>query len=86
MQTLGPGDVLGLVVALDAAPAGTSAPSTVKAVTAVEFDTDRLRALAEHGSGARATSWRAGFSRPLLERLQSTRARLLDLYGSPRER
>ena len=84
VQTLGPGDVLGWswlvhprrwhfgAVALDA-------------VTAVELDTVQLRALAE-ADPALGYHLALRLFDALLQRLQSTRARLLDLYGSPRER
>jgi CRP-like cAMP-binding protein len=81
VQTLGPGDVLGwswLVPPYSWHFGATSVLPT----TALELDTDQLSALAEQNP-------RFGYALVLtlfeevLQRLQATRARLLDLYGSP---
>ena len=49
------------------------------------FGTDRLREL-EATDTALGDQLALGLFEALLQRLQNTRARLLDLYGSPRER
>lgn len=84
VQTLGAGDVLGWswlvpprrwqfgAVALDD-------------VHAVQLDTDRLLALAD-ADPALGYALALGLFDAVVARLQNTRARLLDLYGSPRER
>lgn len=84
VQTLGPGDVLGWSWFIDPRQWHFGAV-TVNTVTAVEFDTDRLNALAT-SDPALGYQLARGLFAALLERLQNTRARLLDLYGSPRER
>lgn len=53
-------------------------------VSAVEFDAARLRALAD-GDPALGYPLALGLFEMVVARLQSTRSRLLDLYGSPRE-
>ena len=83
LQTLGPGDVLGwswLVPPYRWHYGATSVLPT----TATELDTAQLRALA-------AQDPRFGYTLVLtlfeavLQRLQATRARLLDLYGIPHD-
>lgn len=84
VQTLLPGDVLGWSWLVSPHRWHFGAVTT-SPVTAVELDTTRLLALmnAEPELCCRLT--RAMFE-AVLDRLQNTRARLLDLYGSPRER
>jgi CRP/FNR family cyclic AMP-dependent transcriptional regulator len=84
VHTLGPGDVLGwswLVPPhrwhFTATASGT--------VSAVRLETTQLRALADQDP-ALGYPLSLGLFEVLLARLQSTRSRLLDLYGSPRER
>ena len=60
------------------ATAGTS-------VSAIEFDTQRLRALAD-ADPAMGYPLSLGLFQVVLARLQQTRSRLLDLYGNPRGR
>ena len=81
VQTLGPGDVLGwswLVPPYRWHYGATSVLPT----TATELDTEQLRALArqdpQFGYALVLTLFEA-----VLQRLHATRARLLDLYGSP---
>jgi len=82
VQTLGAGDVLGWswLVPPHRWHFGAAA---VEPSTATELDTGQLRALAEadpaFGYALATTLFTA-----MLERLQATRARLLDLYRSPR--
>jgi len=84
VQTLDSGDILGWSWLV--APQQWHLTATaVEPVTAVELDTDRLRALAEQDPRF-GYQLAVGMFEVLLDRLQSTRARLLDLYGSPRER
>lgn len=84
VQTLGSGDLLGWSW-LVAPHRWHFTATTVEPVTALLLDTERLRALADRDPelGYRLAR---GMFEVLLERLQSTRARLLDLYGSPRDR
>jgi CRP/FNR family cyclic AMP-dependent transcriptional regulator len=84
VQTLGPGDVLGWSWLVP--PHRWHFTATAQTpVTALRLDTDRLRALAEDDP-ALGYPLALGLFEILLTRLQDTRARLLDLYGSPRER
>jgi CRP/FNR family cyclic AMP-dependent transcriptional regulator len=84
IQTLGPGDVLGWSWLTDQRQWLFTATAR-GVVRAIALDTDRLRELADRDP-------RLGYlvTRALLDaalaRLQSTRARLLDVYRSPRER
>jgi CRP/FNR family cyclic AMP-dependent transcriptional regulator len=84
VQTLGPGDVLGWSWLVPprrwhyTAEAGT-------AVNAIEIDTERLLALAD-ADPALGYPLTLGFIEIVVARLQHTRSRLLDLYGSPRAR
>ena len=55
------------------------------AVGAVEFNTERLRALAD-ADPALGYRLSLGLFEIVVARLQHTRSRLLDLYGSPRDR
>jgi CRP/FNR family transcriptional regulator, cyclic AMP receptor protein len=84
LQTLGAGDVLGWSWLVPPQLWHLTA-TAIEPVTAVECDTVALRALAERDP-ALGYALALGFFELLLARLQSTRARLLDLYGSPRER
>jgi CRP/FNR family cyclic AMP-dependent transcriptional regulator len=84
LQTLGAGDVLGWSWLVPPQRWHLTA-TAIEPVTAVECDTVALRALAERDP-ALGYALALGFYELLLARLQSTRARLLDLYGSPRER
>ncbi|AHH97514.1 cyclic nucleotide-binding domain-containing protein [Kutzneria viridogrisea] len=84
VQTLGPGQVVGWSWLVPPYRWHFGAVA-VTPTLAVELDTEQLRAWAEHDPS---------FGYPvamtllatLLERLQATRARLLDLYGRPHER
>lgn len=84
VQTLGPGEVLGWswLVPPHRWQFTATAPGPV---SAMELDTARLLALAEH-EPAMGYPLALGFCEILLTRLQSARARLLDLYANPRER
>ena len=84
VQTLGPGDVLGWSW-LIAPRRWHFRAVAVEPVAALELDTVRLRALADEDP-ALGYPLTLGLFASLLDRLQSTRARLLDLYRSPRER
>jgi CRP/FNR family transcriptional regulator, cyclic AMP receptor protein len=84
IQTLGRGDVLGWSWLVPPHRWHYTATAST-AVTAVELDTARLRALAE-GDPALGFPLVLGFIEIVVARLQNTRSRLLDLYGSPRER
>ena len=81
VQTLGAGDVLGwswlVPPHLWHFTATTDTP-----VLAIELDTTQLRASAERDP-ALGYPLALGLMEGLLARLQSTRARLLDLYGRP---
>ena len=84
VQTLGPGDVLGWSWLVP--PHRWHFTATARTpVTAWRLDTDRLRELAEQDP-ALGYPLALGLFEVLLARLQDTRARVLDLYGSPRER
>lgn len=84
LQSLGGGDVLGWSWLVPPQRWHLTA-TAIEPVSAVECDTTRLRALAERDP-ALGYHLALGFYELLLARLQSTRARLLDLYGSPRDR
>lgn len=84
VQTLGPGDVLGWSWLVPPHHWHFTAVVTAP-VTAAELDTTRLRALAELDP-ALGYPLALGLFEVLLERLQSTRSRLLDMYGNPRDR
>jgi CRP/FNR family transcriptional regulator, cyclic AMP receptor protein len=84
VQTLGPGDVLGWSWLVPPRRWHFGAVA-VDEVHAVALDTTKLRALAE-ADPALGYPLALGLFDAVLQRLQSTRARLLDLYGSPRER
>jgi CRP/FNR family cyclic AMP-dependent transcriptional regulator len=84
VQTLGPGDVLGWSWLVPPHHWHFSA-AAIGPVNAVQLDTDHLLTLARQDP-ALGFPMALGLFEVLLARLQSTRARLLDLYGSPRER
>ena len=83
VQTLGHGDVLGWSWLVPPYRWHFGATATER-TTATALDTAQLRVLAEQDPGfgyALATTLFAA----MLQRLQATRARLLDLYRSPRD-
>jgi CRP/FNR family cyclic AMP-dependent transcriptional regulator len=84
VQTLGPGDVLGWSWLVPSHHWHWTA-TTTGPVSAFELDTRRLRVLADEDP-VLGYPLALGLFEVLLGRLQSTRLRLLDLYGSPRER
>jgi CRP/FNR family transcriptional regulator, cyclic AMP receptor protein len=84
VQTLGAGDVLGWSWLVPPRRWHFGAV-TLDPVRAVEIDTVRLSALAD-ADPALGYRLALGLFEAVLARLQNTRARLLDLYGSPRER
>ncbi|HEY5360678.1 MAG TPA: cyclic nucleotide-binding domain-containing protein [Streptosporangiaceae bacterium] len=84
VQTLGPGDVLGWSWLVPPHRWHFSATAT-GAVRALQLETSQLLALAD-ADPALGYPLALGLFEVLLARLQSTRSRLLDLYGSPRER
>jgi len=84
VQTLGAGDVLGWSWLVPPRRWQFGA-MTLDPVRAVELDTDRLSALAE-ADPAMGYRLALGLFEAVLARLQNTRVRLLDLYGTPRER
>lgn len=82
IQILGPGEVLGWSWLVPPHRWHFGAVA-LEPVTAIELDTFQLRALADTDP-ALGYPLALGLFEELLHRLQSTRARLLDLYGSPR--
>jgi CRP-like cAMP-binding protein len=84
VHTLGPGDVLGWSWLVPPCRRRYTA-TTAGPVSAVRLDTARLRALAD-ADPALGYPLALGLLEAVALRLQSTRSRLLDLYGSPRER
>jgi CRP/FNR family transcriptional regulator, cyclic AMP receptor protein len=84
VQTLGPGDVLGWSWLVPPHHWHFSA-TAVTPLTGFRLDTVWLRALAQQDP-ALGYPLALGLIEGLLARLQSTRVRLLDLYGSPRDR
>lgn len=83
VHTLGPGDLLGWSWLMPPHRWHYTAV-TRSPVTAVLLDTERLRALAD-ADPALGYPLAMGMLEAAAGRLQSTRPRLLDLYGSPRE-
>jgi CRP/FNR family transcriptional regulator, cyclic AMP receptor protein len=84
VQTFGPGDLLGWSWLVP--PHHWHFTATTRApVSAVEFDTAKLRALADEDP-ALGYPLSLGLFEVVVARLQSTRSRLLDLYGNPRGR
>lgn len=84
VQTLGPGDVLGWSWLVPPHFWHFTATASTP-VIAVELDTDELRALADSDPSL-GYPLSLGLFEVVVSRLQSTRSRLLDLYGNPRER
>lgn len=84
VQTIGPGEVLGWSWLVPPYHWHFTATANTE-VSAVEFDTTRLRALAD-GDPALGYPLALGLFEVVVARLQNTRSRLLDLYGSPRDR
>lgn len=84
VQTVGPGEVLGWSWLVPPYHWHFTA-SANSAVSALVFDTTRLRALADEDP-ALGYALSLGLLQIVVARLQSTRSRLLDLYGSPRDR
>jgi CRP/FNR family transcriptional regulator, cyclic AMP receptor protein len=83
VQTLGPGDVLGWSWLVPPYRWHFGAMSVLP-TTATELDTEQLRALAEQNPRFGYTLVLTLFDE-VLQRLQATRARLLDLYRSPHD-
>lgn len=83
LQTLGAGEVLGWSWLLPPYHWHYAATATAP-VTAILLDTGRLRALAD-ADPALGYPLALSLLEVVLGRLQHTRARLLDLYRSPRE-
>lgn len=84
VHTLGPGDVLGW--SWLAPPHRWEFTATASGpVSAMRLDTGQLRALAD-ADPALGYSLSLGLLDAALARLQVTRSRLMDLYGSPRDR
>jgi CRP/FNR family cyclic AMP-dependent transcriptional regulator len=82
VQTLGPGDVLGWSWLLPPYRWRFDGVATVP-VTAIELDAVQLRAAAEQDP-ALGYAIAVRLVEALAERLHATRARLIDMYGSPR--
>jgi CRP-like cAMP-binding protein len=83
VHTLGAGELLGWSWLVPPHRWHFTATTSI-AVSAVEFDTARLRALAD-GDPAIGYPLALGLLETVVARLQSTRSRLLSLYGSPRD-
>ena len=84
VQTLWPGDLLGWSWLVPPHRWHFTA-TTSTLVIAVEFDTARLRALAD-ADPVFGYPFSLGLFEVVVARLQSTRSRVLDLYGNPRDR
>lgn len=84
VQTVGPGDVLGWSWLVPPYRWRFAAVAQ-DAVSAVEWDAAPMRALVQEDP-ALGYPLLLGLFEALLARLHGTRARMLDLYGSPRER
>ncbi len=82
VQTLGPGDLLGWSWLVPPHYWHFTA-TTASSLSAIEFDTERLRALAD-GDPNLGYSLSLGLFEVVVARLQGTRSRLLDLYRNPR--
>jgi CRP/FNR family cyclic AMP-dependent transcriptional regulator len=82
VQTLGPGDVLGWSWLLPPYRWRFDGVATVP-VTAIELDAVQLRTAAEQDP-ALGYAIAVRLVEALAERLHGTRARLIDMYGSPR--
>jgi CRP/FNR family transcriptional regulator, cyclic AMP receptor protein len=83
VHTLGPGDLLGWSWLVPPHHWHFTA-TTGASVSAIEFDTGRLCALAD-ADPAMGYPLSLGLFQAVVARLQHTRSRLLDLYGNPRE-
>ena len=84
VQTLGPGDVLGWSWLVPPHRWQFTARASGR-VTAAELDTARLRELAD-ADPALGYPLALGLMDAVAARLQATRSRAMDLYGSPRGR
>jgi CRP/FNR family transcriptional regulator, cyclic AMP receptor protein len=84
VQTLDGGDMLGWSWLVPPHTWHFTATASER-VVAVQLDTTQLRALAD-ADKALGYQLALGLIEVVVARLQSTRSRLLDLYGSPRER
>jgi CRP-like cAMP-binding protein len=84
VQTLGPGELLGWSWLVPPHRWHFTATASTE-VSALEFDTALLRGLAD-GDPALGYPLSLGLFEIVVARLQHTRSRLLDLYGSPRDR
>ncbi len=84
VQTLGPGDLVGWSWLIPPYEWHYTAAARGP-VRAAQLDTARLRALAD-ADPALGYPLTLGLLEAAAARLQSTRPRLLDLYGSPRDR
>jgi CRP/FNR family transcriptional regulator, cyclic AMP receptor protein len=84
VQTLGPGDVLGWSSWFAAPHHWQLAAVVGRRLDAVRLDTQAVQALATHDP-AIGYPLTLGLFEALMARLDATRLRLLDLYGSPRD-
>lgn len=84
VQTLGPGDVLGWSWLVPPHYWHFTA-TAITPVTAIKLDTTQLRALTDADPGL-GYLLALGLFEVVVSRLQTTRSRLLDLYGNPRVR
>ncbi len=82
VQTLGPGDLLGWAWLVPPHYWHFTA-TTGSSLSAIKFDTERLRALAD-GDPALGYPLSLGLFEVVVARLQHTRSRVLDLYRNPR--
>ncbi|QUQ64062.1 Crp/Fnr family transcriptional regulator [Kutzneria sp. CA-103260] len=83
VQTVGPGEVVGWSWLVDP-PRWHFGAVAVAPTVAIELDTDQLRAFAEHDPTF-GYPVAVAMLAMVLDRLQTTRARLLDLYRNPAE-
>jgi CRP/FNR family cyclic AMP-dependent transcriptional regulator len=81
VQTIGPGEVVGWSW-LITPPRWHFGAVAVAPTVAIELDTDQLRAFAEHDPTF-GYPMAVAMLAMVLDRLQTTRARLLDLYRNP---
>jgi CRP/FNR family cyclic AMP-dependent transcriptional regulator len=81
VQTVGPGEVVGWSWLVDP-PRWHFGALAVAPTVAIELDTDQLRAFAEHDPTF-GYPVAVAMLAMVLDRLQTTRARLLDLYRNP---
>jgi len=82
VQMLGPGDVLGWSWLIPPHHWHFTATAATR-VMAIEFDTERMRALAD-ADPALGYPLALGLIEVVAARLQATRSRLIELYGNPR--